>query len=107
MYDHVLWFGADLSRGALYGADLDRANLYDATFGQYSSEDCHRGARRREAVQERRQRDRRGMRMLLVADASSGSSTRPSYCRPWPPGSSITMAYRSEEANTRGRREKF
>ena len=25
----------------------------------------------------------------------------PSYCRPSPPGSSITTAYRSEEANTR------
>ena len=34
-------------------------------------------------------------------NASSGVSTRPSYCRPWPPGSSITTAYRSEEAITR------
>ena len=34
-------------------------------------------------------------------NASFGASTRPSYCRPWPPGSSITTAYRSEEVNTR------
>ena len=34
-------------------------------------------------------------------NASSGASTRPSYSRPSPPGSSITTAYRSNEANTR------
>ena len=34
-------------------------------------------------------------------NASSGVSTRLSYCRPWPPDSSITTAYRSEEANTK------
>jgi len=40
-------------------------------------------------------------KMLLVAERKFGRISSPSYCRPWPPGSSITTAYRSNEANTR------
>ena len=40
-------------------------------------------------------------KMLLLAERKFRRINSSAYCRPAPPGSSITTAYRSEETNTR------
>ena len=78
-----------------------RAHCARATWSSRHSQRCACAPPRRSDSRRSPTRPLWYARCCCSPNASYGASTRPSYCRPSPPGSSITTAYRSEEANTR------